>query len=121
MICTASYSNNFNYRTRIVSVYADGGTSVGFRGETHPGLAPKKATVVVLGITFKENCPDTRNSKVVDIINRLKEYEINPIVSDAWADREVAKHEYKVDLVDFDYENSFYEMLNSIGELKKIG
>ena len=66
------------------------------------GLAPKKATVVVLGITFKENCPDTRNSKVVDIINRLKEYEIDPVVSDSWADREVAKHEYKVDLVDFD-------------------
>ena len=37
-------------------------------------MAPKKATVVILGITFKENCPDTRNSKVVDIINRLKEY-----------------------------------------------
>ena len=66
------------------------------------GLAPKKATVVILGITFKENCPDTRNSKVVDIINRLKEYEINPIVSDVWADADVAKHEYKVDLVDFD-------------------
>ena len=66
------------------------------------GLAPKKATVIILGITFKENCPDTRNSKVVDIINRLKEYEINPIVSDAWADRDVAKYEYKVDLIDFD-------------------
>ena len=66
------------------------------------GLAPKKATVVILGITFKENCPDTRNSKVVDIINRLKEYEINPVVSDSWADTEVAKHEYGVDLVDFD-------------------
>ena len=66
------------------------------------GLAPKKAIVVILGITFKENCPDTRNSKVVDIINRLKEYDINPIVSDSWADREVAKHEYGVDLVDFD-------------------
>ena len=66
------------------------------------GLAPKKATVVVLGITFKENCPDTRNSKVVDIINRLKEYDIDPVVSDAWADAAVAKHEYGVDLVDFD-------------------
>ena len=66
------------------------------------GLAPKKATVIVLGITFKENCPDTRNSKVADIINRLKEYDINPIVSDSWADKDVAKHEYKVDLVDFD-------------------
>ena len=66
------------------------------------GLAPKKATVVILGITFKENCPDTRNSKVVDIINRLKEYDINPVVTDSWADVEVAKHEYGVDLVPFD-------------------
>lgn len=66
------------------------------------GKAPKKATVVVLGITFKENCPDTRNSKVVDIINRLKEYGIIPIVSDEWADAEVAKHEYGVDLVSFE-------------------
>ena len=65
------------------------------------GMAPKKANVVILGITFKENCPDTRNSKVVDIINRLKEFEINPIVTDAWADAAVAKHEYGVDLVAF--------------------
>lgn len=66
------------------------------------GLAPKKATVVILGLTFKENCPDTRNSKVVDIINRLKEYEITPVVSDMWADPAIAKHEYGVDLVAFD-------------------
>ena len=65
------------------------------------GLAPKKATVIILGLTFKENCPDTRNSKVVDIINRLKEYEIDPIVSDGWADVSVAKQEYSVDLVPF--------------------
>ena len=62
------------------------------------GMAPKKATVVILGLTFKENCPDTRNSKVVDIIDRLKEYEINPVVTDNWADPEVAKHEYGVEL-----------------------
>ena len=43
-----------------------------------------------------------KNSKVVDIINRLKEYNINPIVCDKWADSEVAKKEYGVDLVDFD-------------------
>lgn len=66
------------------------------------GLAPKKATVVIWGITFKENCPDTRNSKVVDIINRLKEYEIEPIVADSWADAEVARKEYGVELVPFD-------------------
>lgn len=66
------------------------------------GMAPKKATVVILGLTFKENCPDTRNSKVVDIINRLKEYDIHPVVADAWADPEVAKYEYGVDLVPFE-------------------
>lgn len=66
------------------------------------GMAPKKAVIIVLGLTFKENCPDTRNSKVVDIINRLKEYEINPIVTDEWADKEVAKQEYGVDLVPFE-------------------
>ena len=63
------------------------------------GMAPKKATVVIFGLTFMENCPDTRNSKVVDIVNRLKEYEINPIVTDNWADPAVAKHEYGIDLV----------------------
>ena len=65
------------------------------------GMAPKKATVVIMGLTFKENCPDTRNSKVVDIINRLKEYEINPVVTDSWADAFVAKHEYGVVLTPF--------------------
>ena len=65
------------------------------------GLAPKKATVVVLGLTFKENCPDTRNSKVVDIINRLKEFDIESIVTDPWADKAVAKKEYGVELVDY--------------------
>ncbi len=63
------------------------------------GMAPKKATVVILGITFKENCPDTRNSKVADIINHLKEYDISPIVVDNWADKDIAKKEYGVDLV----------------------
>lgn len=62
------------------------------------GMAPKKATVVIMGLTFKENCPDTRNSKVVNIIDRLKEYDINPIVTDFWADTTVAKHEYGVNL-----------------------
>ena len=66
------------------------------------GLAPKNATVVVLGLTFKENCPDTRNSKVADIINRLKEFNIEPVVTDPWADKEVAKKEYGVDLVELE-------------------
>lgn len=66
------------------------------------GKAPKNAKVVILGITFKENCPDTRNSKVHDIIKRLEEYEIVPLVTDPWADPEIAKHEYGVDLIPFE-------------------
>jgi len=62
----------------------------------------KQAKVVILGLTFKENCPDTRNSKVQDIIKRLNEYEIEPIVVDPYADPLEAKHEYGVDLVPFD-------------------
>lgn len=63
------------------------------------GLAPAKARVGVLGITFKENCPDVRNSKVNDILNRLNQYGINPMVCDPWADALDAKASYGVDLV----------------------
>lgn len=66
------------------------------------GLAPKKAKVVILGITFKENCPDTRNSKVNDIIKRLNEYGINPTVVDPWANERDALHEYGVELTKFE-------------------
>lgn len=62
------------------------------------GMAPKKARVVILGLTFKENCPDIRNSKVNDIILRLKEYGINPGVVDPWAAEEEAWREYGVRL-----------------------
>ena len=62
------------------------------------GQAPKKSKVVILGLTFKENCPDTRNSKVDDIIKRLNEYGIEPIVVDPWASERDAMHEYGVEL-----------------------
>lgn len=62
------------------------------------GQAPKKSKVVILGLTFKENCPDTRNSKVDDIIKRLAEYEITPIVVDPWASERDAMREYGVTL-----------------------
>lgn len=62
------------------------------------GQAPKKAKVVILGLTFKENCPDTRNSKVNDIIKQLNTYGINPVVVDPWASERDAMHEYGVTL-----------------------
>lgn len=62
------------------------------------GQAPKKSKVVILGLTFKENCPDTRNSKVEDIIKRLNEYGIQPIVVDPWASERDALKEYGIKL-----------------------
>lgn len=62
------------------------------------GQAPKKSKVVILGLTFKENCPDTRNSKVNDIIKRLNEYGIEPTVVDPWASERDTMHEYGVKL-----------------------
>lgn len=66
------------------------------------GQAPKKSKVVILGLTFKENCPDTRNSKVDDIIKRLAEYEISPVVVDPWASERDAMHEYGVTLTNLE-------------------
>lgn len=60
----------------------------------------RQANVVILGVTFKENTPDTRNSKVVDIIDSLREYGIEPIVVDPEADVDEAKQEYGLELVD---------------------
>ena len=54
----------------------------------------KDAKVAILGFTFKENCPDTRNTRVIDIVNELKEYGLTPMIADPEADVEEAKHEY---------------------------
>lgn len=62
------------------------------------GQAPKKSKVVILGLTFKENCPDTRNSKVDDIIKQLNTYGIEPTVVDPWASERDAMREYGVQL-----------------------
>ena len=56
------------------------------------------AKVLVLGITFKENCPDIRNSKVIDVIQELKEFGCNVDISDYWADKDEVKHEYNLEL-----------------------
>lgn len=56
------------------------------------------ANVLVLGITFKENCPDIRNSKVIGVIRELQEYGCNVILHDPWADSEEVRHEYELEL-----------------------
>ena len=58
----------------------------------------KSARVAILGFTFKENCPDTRNTKVIDIVKELREYGISPVIADETADREEARQLYGVEL-----------------------
>ncbi|MBR5542979.1 MAG: nucleotide sugar dehydrogenase, partial [Oscillospiraceae bacterium] len=64
--------------------------------------AVKGAKVAILGFTFKENCPDTRNTKIIDIVNELREYGISPVVADPRADAEEAKKLYGIEFVDID-------------------
>ncbi|MBR6381078.1 MAG: nucleotide sugar dehydrogenase [Lachnospiraceae bacterium] len=64
------------------------------------GKYVRGAKVAILGFTFKENCPDTRNTKVIDIVNELKEYGIEPVIADPQADAEEAKRLYGVEFVD---------------------
>lgn len=62
----------------------------------------KNAKVAILGFAFKENCPDTRNSKVFDIVKELREYGIEPVIADPVADAEEALHHYDINFVAID-------------------
>ena len=63
------------------------------------GVLVKDAKILLLGITFKENCPDIRNTKIVDIYNTLTEYTQNITIYDPWANAASVKHEYNIDIV----------------------
>lgn len=63
------------------------------------GVIVKDAKILLLGITFKENCPDIRNTKIVDIYSTLEEYTNNITVYDPWANAAAVKHEYNIDIV----------------------
>lgn len=66
------------------------------------GRVVNKSRVLVLGITFKENCPDIRNSRVIDIIKELQDFDVNVDVYDPWANSDEVKHEYGLDLISKD-------------------
>ncbi len=66
------------------------------------GQAPSRSLVAILGLTFKENCPDIRNSKVGDIIKQLENYDIKSIVVDPWVSEQDAKNEYNIQLKHLD-------------------
>jgi UDP-N-acetyl-D-galactosamine dehydrogenase len=63
------------------------------------GMSLPKAKILILGITFKENCPDVRNTRVVDVVQELKSYGATVDVYDPWADAQVVKHEYGLEIL----------------------
>lgn len=62
------------------------------------GIQVLNSNILILGFTFKENCPDVRNTKVIDIVNALKEYNLNITIYDPWANPAIAKHEYGIEI-----------------------
>lgn len=62
------------------------------------GVIVKDSKILLLGITFKENCPDIRNTKIVDIYHTLQEYTNNITIYDPWANKEEVKHEYQIEI-----------------------
>ena len=72
------------------------------------GLKIEGSKILVLGITFKENCPDIRNSRVIDVIRELQEFGCAVDVSDYWADSDEVKHEYNIDIKD-DFDADSYD------------
>jgi UDP-N-acetyl-D-galactosamine dehydrogenase len=92
------------------------------------GHRVKNAKALVLGITFKENCPDIRNSKVIDVIHELKEFGMQIDVFDPHADHDEVKHEYGIELIKELGNNSYDTIVLTVGheefkniDIKKLG
>jgi UDP-N-acetyl-D-galactosamine dehydrogenase len=85
------------------------------------GIAVKGAKALILGITFKENCPDIRNTRVVDIYNELKTFGLEIDVYDPWADKTEVKAEYGIGLTEmFDIEYDALIIATAHDEFKEI-
>ena len=74
------------------------------------GVLVKDAKVLILGITFKENCPDIRNTKVIDIYHTLKEYTDNITICDPWADADLVKKEYDIEVINHLSDNELFDV-----------
>ncbi|MCD6269886.1 MAG: Vi polysaccharide biosynthesis UDP-N-acetylglucosamine C-6 dehydrogenase TviB, partial [Deltaproteobacteria bacterium] len=71
------------------------------------GIHIKSAKVLVMGLTFKENCPDLRNTRVVDIVDELKEYSVTVDVYDPWVSKSEAQHEYEITPIEHPAQNTY--------------
>jgi len=82
------------------------------------GIDPINAKIGVLGLTFKENCPDIRNTKIVDIIENLKNYKCDVLITDEWADRKETSDELDLDLVDLNQINKMDSIIVAVSHIK---
>ena len=85
------------------------------------GIQVLNSNVLVLGFTFKENCPDVRNTKVIDIIKTLKEYNVNVTIHDPWANPEIVMHEYAVELLDTLPEAKYDAIILAVAHKEFVG
>lgn len=79
------------------------------------GIDVVRSTVGVMGITFKENCPDIRNSKVVDLVNELKKWNVNVVVTDPWANAAEVMHEYGIQMGSIDAHHPVDSLVVAVG------
>jgi UDP-N-acetyl-D-galactosamine dehydrogenase len=79
------------------------------------GIDVARSTVGVMGLTFKENCPDIRNSKVIDLINELKNWNVKVVVTDPWANSEEVMHEYGIALEEISVGNPVDSLVIAVG------
>ena len=79
------------------------------------GVDVARSTVGVMGITFKENCPDIRNSKVIDLIRELQSWNVNVVVTDAWADADEVRREYGLELGQLGADNKVDSLVVAVG------
>src|SRR5690625_3023837 len=81
------------------------------------------ARVLIMGLSFKENCPDLRNTRVIDIVQELREYGVHTDVYDPWVDSQEAKQEYQIDLVETPEAGQYDGMLIAVAhqQFKAMG
>ena len=79
------------------------------------GIDVARSTVGVMGITFKENCPDIRNSKVADLVKELQQWGVNVVVADPWAEADEVVHEYGIQLGVIDAQNQVDALVIAVG------
>ena len=85
------------------------------------GIQVLNSEILILGFTFKENCPDVRNTKVIDIYNALKEYNLNITVYDPWANPCVVKHEFGITVVNELPQHQFDAVIAAVAHTKFNG